>query len=422
VYFTVLGEAPLKMLRYQQQFAFFDADKVNRAVYFVSLSQQVADRNLTDVLDIVMHEVKARSPSLVMVDSFRTLARAARGTDAAEAELQIFLHKLALNLANWQATTFLLGEYPPIEGSTNPIFTAADGILSLQQSAEGNAAGRTIQVIKMRGQEALPGLHPLRISREGIRVFPRTSARLSNTSRPGTARLAFGLHELDAMLRDGIPEGDAMLVIGPAGSGKSLLASHFVVEGATRHQPAVVALFDERPSAFVARAEGLGLRLERLVRADLVHPLDLRSLELTVDYVLMEILSVVDTVGARRVVLDSLSGLRLALEANSQTGFRECLFRLITQLSDRGVTLMLTADASAESEALAFLADDLIVLHASEQHPQRRRMLGIAKMRGSEHSANLRGYTIASGGLRLEAEPAVQGSATEIAARGLMLS
>jgi circadian clock protein KaiC len=95
VYFTVLGEAPLKMLRYQQQFAFFDADKVNRAVYFVSLSQQVADRNLTDVLDIVMHEVKARSPSLVMVDSFRTLARAARGTDAAEAELQIFLHKLA---------------------------------------------------------------------------------------------------------------------------------------------------------------------------------------------------------------------------------------------------------------------------------------------------------------------------------------
>src|SRR6202790_3435587 len=107
LYFTVLGEPALKMLRYQQQYTFFDASKLNRSVHFINLSQVLLQQGLTGILDEITKHVEAANPSIVVVDSFRTVVRKVLEN---EVQIQGFVQQLGLLLTSWEATTFLIGE------------------------------------------------------------------------------------------------------------------------------------------------------------------------------------------------------------------------------------------------------------------------------------------------------------------------
>src|SRR5947209_1630946 len=163
LYFTILGEPAIKMLRYQQQYTFFDQAKLNTAVRFINLSQVVLEKDLDAVLEEITKEVEKASPGVVVVDSFRTVVRKAAG-GTGEVELQAFVQRLALHLTSWQATTFLIGEYADGEVRDNPVFTVADGLFWLYQQVERNSIVRKLQVTKLRGQESIPGLHTFRIT------------------------------------------------------------------------------------------------------------------------------------------------------------------------------------------------------------------------------------------------------------------
>ncbi len=106
LYFTVLGEPVMKMLRYQQQFEYFDVSKIGGAVRFVNLSDTLLTTDLNAVLDEIIKQVTDANAGVVVIDSFRTLVR-----DAGEKDLVRFIHRLAQFLTGWEATTFLVGEY-----------------------------------------------------------------------------------------------------------------------------------------------------------------------------------------------------------------------------------------------------------------------------------------------------------------------
>src|SRR5476651_693624 len=112
LYFTVLGEPALKMLRYQQQYSFFDESKLGKAIRFINLADVVLEKDLNAVFDEITKQVTAINPGIVVVDSFRTVMRTAV-VGASEMEMQLFIQRLALFLASWEATTFLVGEYDP---------------------------------------------------------------------------------------------------------------------------------------------------------------------------------------------------------------------------------------------------------------------------------------------------------------------
>src|SRR5947208_2390422 len=111
LYFTVVGEPPIKMLRYQQQFSFFDLARVDQSIHFMNLSQDMLD-SLDKALEIIIGEVERRNPAFVVVDSFRSLTQAVpRTVGPGQMDLPTFLQRLALDLTSRQATTFLVGEY-----------------------------------------------------------------------------------------------------------------------------------------------------------------------------------------------------------------------------------------------------------------------------------------------------------------------
>ena len=132
LYITVLGEPAIKMLRYQQQYTFFDQAKLNTAIRFINLSQVVLEKDLDEVMAEIVREVESINPGFVLVDSFRTVVRKAQAS-VSDVELQGFIQRLALHLASWQATTFLIGEYAEAEIRDNPVFTVADGLFWLSQ-------------------------------------------------------------------------------------------------------------------------------------------------------------------------------------------------------------------------------------------------------------------------------------------------
>jgi len=402
IYFTVLGEPPLKMLRYQQQFDFFDSEAINHSVRCVSLSENAMTGDLDRVLKRIVDEVTAHNPGLVFVDSFRSVVFASEHAGSPRTSLQLFVQQLGMLMTSWQATTFLVGEYLN-ETDANPVFTVADGLIWLHQSVQRNSMVRKLEIMKMRGQASLPGLHTFRIDRTGVRVFPPARVVAAGSAVPDAvpgARARMGVPALDDMLGGGLPRGYSLLVAGPSGSGKSILAASFLAEGARCGETGVVAAFEQHPN----RARNPVL-IDLIARGQ-VGLIDSREPDLSIDEITLLILTEVRRLKASRVVLDSLSGFELALAPTFRTHFRESLLGLVTALARAGVSVLMTSeledrytDLRFSPHGAAFLTDAIIVQRYIEIDSRLLRMMAVVKVRASGHSNELRPYTIGDAGI-----------------------
>jgi circadian clock protein KaiC len=386
---------------------------VNKSVHYVNLSQDVVNGTLQKLLQRIVREVEATSPGVVVVDYFRTVAQAAERAQNGALDLQHFVQQLAVRLTGWEATTFLVGEYQPSEAAQNPVFTVADGLLWLVQSLDRNSMVRKMQVMKMRGQAPIPGLHTFRITGDGVQVFPRVivapeeqsrSARAGATRKPGE-RLSLGVKGLDEMLGGGIPAGYSVLLAGPSGSGKSVLATEFISEGARHDEPGIIAVFEKRPGEYSQNGSS-GQRFARLVRERKVGIIHTRPLDLSIDEMLNEIIEAIQRLDARRLVIDSLSGFELALAPTFREDFRESLYRMVAVLTGMGITMMMTAeledsymDLRFSPHGTAFLTDAIIMQRYIELEGQLQRIMAVVKVRGSAHSKDLRAFEITGDGI-----------------------
>ena len=396
LYFTVLGEPPLKMLRYQQQFDFFDGEAVNRSIRFVNLSEETLAGGLDAVLQRIGAEVKAHPPALVFVDSFRSLISVSKNENSPIATLQQFTQQLGMLMTSWEATTFLIGEYFDDSGA-NPVFTVADGLIWLRQMVQRNSVVRKLEILKMRGQATTPGLHTFRISDAGLHVFaPAVPADAVGEANPSlvNTRLSMGIPRLDEMLGGGMPTGYSVLVAGPSGSGKSILAAAFLAEGVRCGEPGVIAAFEQSPKR---SRSGVA----KLIEGGRVAVVEHHSSDLSIDEIMFLLMSEIKRLNAKRVVIDSLSGFELAVAPSFREDFRESLSRMVTALATTGVTVLMTCemedrygDLRFSPYGTAFMTDAIIVQRYIEVDSHLRRLMAVVKVRGSAHSHELREFTI----------------------------
>ena len=405
IYFTVLGEPPLKMLRYQQQFDFFDSEAINQAVRFVDLSDDAMAGDLDQVLKRIVDEVTAHEPAFVFVDSFRSVALAIEKDGDPHNKLQQLVQQLGMLMTSWQATTFLIGEYFT-ETDANPVFTVSDGLIWLRQSVQRNSMVRKMEIMKMRGQPTLPGLHTFRIGGSGIEVFPPASvANPSVAIAKATAsapRLLMGVPGLDDMLGGGLPRGYSLLVAGPSGSGKSMLAAAFLAEGARSGETGVIAAFEQHPNRSRSPI------VADLIASGKVGLIENRAADLSLDETVYMLMREIRRLGATRVVIDSLSGFELGLAPTFREDFRESLSNLVTALAGVGVTLLMTSELEDRYTDLrfspygtAFMTDAIIVQRYIEVDSRLRRVMAVVKVRASAHSDELREFSINADGIQI---------------------
>jgi circadian clock protein KaiC len=407
LFFTVLGEPALKMLRYQQQFPFFKMEKLKDSIKFVNLSADLLEGDFSRVLARIDEEVENFSPSFVFVDSFRSVVQSSSNMENGTFELQKFVQHLGMHMTSWQATTFLIGEYLEPESESSPVFTVADGILWLTQTLHRNSMVRKMQVVKMRGQAQAPGLHTFRICDEGIQVYPRaiikqvTAVETNIENSIKDQRVSMGVPNLDEMLGGGLPAGYSLLVVGPSGCGKTILATEFLAEGVRRGEPGVIAAFEKSPSQLLGNK-----KLYSLFLSGQVGVIDTRSLDLSIDETLHDLIKMINKMKAKRVVIDSLSGFELALAPEFSEDFRGSLYRMIAELTSMGVTILMTSELEDRYTDLrfspfgsAFLADAIVVQRYIETEGQFKRVISVVKVRGSNHSKDIRLFNITDDGI-----------------------
>jgi circadian clock protein KaiC len=267
--------------------------------------------------------------------------------------------------------------------------------------------------MKMRGQAPIPGLHTFRITDDGVQVFPRiivgpeekSQAAVGDARAASRQRLSIGVKGLDDMLGGGIPAGYSVLIAGPSGSGKSILAREFISEGARHDEPGIIAVFEKRANEY-SQDWPSAPRFDRLAREPKVGVIQTRPLDLSIDEMLNEIVEAIHRLKARRLVIDSLSGFELALAPTFHEDFRESLYRMVAVLTGMGITMMMTAelddrytDLRFSPHGTAFLTDAIIMQRYIELRGKLQRVMAVVKVRGSAHSNDLRAFEITDQGI-----------------------
>ncbi|CAG1015950.1 partial Circadian clock protein kinase KaiC, partial [Burkholderiaceae bacterium] len=262
-----------------------------------------------------------------------------------------------------------------------------------------------LEVMKMRGQPTLPGLHTFRISDGGISVF--AAARLADATADAAppqqgGRIGLGVPGLDEMMGGGLPRGYSLLVAGPSGSGKSIMAAAFLAEGARRGETGVVASFEQRPNRARSRI------VADLIDGGSVALVDTRTTGLSVDEIAVQLVNEIRRVKASRVVIDSLSGFELALAPTFREDFRESLSRMMSALASTGATVLLTSeledryiDLRFSPYGTAFLTDAIIVQRYIELDSRLQRVMAVVKVRASAHSNGLHLFHIEEDGIHI---------------------
>jgi circadian clock protein KaiC len=412
LYFTIFGEPPVKMLRYQQQFEFFDASKIDDSIRFVHLGKEMLEGGLEKVTQRINRELEDVDARIVVVDSFRSVVRAVDAQDerTGPANVERFVQSLALTLTGYEATTFLIGEYLERETSSNPVFTVADGIIWLYQTVTRNSVVRRLQVIKVRGQESASGLHTLTLTDKGLRVFPRLqipkeSSGWSERRKSQPEIMRTGVDGLDEMLRGGIPAGYSIMVAGPSGAGKTTLATQFILEGAELGEPGMMAIFEKRPHEHL-RTTPRAAELDQHIHKGKIELVYIRPFDLSVDETLEELQEAARRMRAKRVVIDSLSGFELALAPAFRDDFRESLYRMVSALSALDVTVLLTAEVidsftelRLSPQGTSFVTDGIILQRYVEIDASIHKVMTVIKMRARPHSKEFHQYEVTDKGI-----------------------
>jgi circadian clock protein KaiC len=357
-----------------------------------------------------MREVEDFGPSLVFVDSFRSVVQTGRSGNEGMWDLQHFIQELGSRMATWQATTFLIGEYTQADVEANPIITVADGMLALSHNLDEESVVRKIRVIKMRGQAHMAGSHTMRISGDGIRVYPRVLPPIPGTyltPEADACRIPTGVPGLDALLHGGLPQGHTLLVSGPTGVGKTILGTRFLQAGAALGEKGVAVYFEKHTARLRNR------ELIELVQNGQVRVLDSLSLSLSVDELLDQLIETIERTGATRVVIDSLSEIELYLAPEFRDDLRLSVFRTLATLARRGVTTVVAAgfednrpDMRFSPDNICFLADAVLAMRFAEVEGRLCKFMTVVKVRGSAHSNELRRYRITDAGIEVEADAA----------------
>jgi circadian clock protein KaiC len=285
------------------------------------------------------------------------------------------------------------------------VHSVAHGVIRLEELApDFGGERRRLRIIKYRGQRYRGGYHDFLIATGGVQVFPRLISSEHKISFDRSA-LASGSPELDALLGGGVERGSSTLVLGPAGTGKSLLTLTFAASAIARGEKAAMFVFDEEKGLLIERAKGLGIDLEGMVgRGDLILS-QIDAAEMAPGEFAQMVRACVETHGTRTVIIDSLNGYQAAMPEERQLILH--MHELLQFLNRRGATTFLTVaqhglvgDMKAPVD-ITYLADTVILLRYFEAAGRVRRAISVINKRTSAHEDTIREYRIHAGGITL---------------------
>ncbi|MBU4609454.1 AAA family ATPase [Achromobacter sp. GG226] len=370
-----------------------DADQQQSLLYS-------SDLELGETTQLILKEFERVKPQRVVLDSLSEIRLLAQSSLRYRRQILALKHYFSRH----GATVLLLDDLTT-DASEKTVHSIAHGVVKLEElSPDYGAERRRLKVSKYRGRSYRGGYHDFTIRQSGVWVFPRLVSSEHHT-RFGREQVTSDLPALDALLGGGIHQGSSTLVLGPAGTGKSLFAIHFIVAAIRRGEKAALFVFDEELGLLFDRCLALGIDLERLRDEGSLHVEQVDAAELSPGEFAHRVRARVDEAQAKTIVIDSLNGYQAAMPEENALVLH--VHELLQYLNRQGANTFLTVaqhglvgDMTAPVD-VTYLADTLILLRYFEALGRVRRAVSVIKKRTGSHEGSIREYRISGQGLML---------------------
>jgi circadian clock protein KaiC len=359
-----------------------------------------SDLELGETTRQILGAVERVKPDRVVLDSLSEIRLLAQGSLRYRRQVLAIKHYFAR-----RGITVLMLDDLTADATDKTVHSIAHGVIQLEQHTPAyGAERRRLRVLKYRGQQFRGGYHDFAIHTGGVQVFPRLVAL---EHRTGFVReiLPSGVAELDALLGGGVESGSSTLILGPAGTGKSLLTILFAAAAAARGERAALFIFDEEKGLLLKRMRPLGIDLEGLCDSGQLVIEQIDSAELSPGEFAHRVRQVVSERQIRTVIIDSLNGYEAAM--NDVRSLVLHLHELLQYLNRQGAATFVTVaqhGLTGEMQSpvdVTYIADTVILLRYFEASGEIRRALSVIKKRTGEHEATIREYRIGGGGVRI---------------------
>jgi circadian clock protein KaiC len=357
-----------------------------------------SDLELGETTRMIFDAVERLNPTRVVIDSLSEIRLLAQSSLRYRRQVLALKHYFAKHSA-----TILLLDDLTTETLDKTVHSVAHGVIRLEELApEYGAERRRVRVIKYRGRKTRGGFHDFTIRTGGLEVYPRL---VSSEHKRAFVRepLPSAVAGLDAMLGGGIERGSSCLILGPAGTGKSLMALYFVLSAIQRGEKAALFAFDEELGLLFARTKGFGIDLEALVESGALLIQQVDAAELSPGEFTARVRHCVISNGIRTVVIDSLNGYQAAMPEENFLILH--IHELLQFLNRQGATTFLTVaqhglvgDMKAPVD-VTYLADTVLLLRYFEALGEVRRAVSVIKKRSGQHEKTIREYEIGKSGL-----------------------
>jgi circadian clock protein KaiC len=406
VYYTTVSEPHTKLVRHLEQFAFFDPQALGTRVEHIHLGdflQPAARDGLQPMISEIIRKTLDDEPSMVVVDSTKMLR-----DFADERQLRAALYDLTGRISQTGTVLLLIGEYTPEELESGTEFSLADGIIHLENEAREPVDRRSLRVAKMRGGSHRPGKHTFRIGPDGIEVFPRIETLIPHVVSAADERVPSGIPGLDELMGGGARQGDATLITGPSGVGKTIFGLRWLTQGIEQERRCLYVTFQDTADQLVKGAAAFGWDLTAARAAGNISISYVPMGDLDLDVLATAVRSELSAHPTSRVVVDSLS--ELAFAAREAERFPAYMRSLVGLVRAAGSSLLVTSETSAHGltanalDGLLFLFDNVIDMRYIEEGSRIGRSVHVAKMRSSWHEMTLNSVSITNRGLVVGSE------------------